>query len=84
MNDTERQILHCLDELASLVEGMRHAPASPKPKLLPIFERIESLALQLGPSADPALRHFLRQKSYEKARHHLQELSRAGSGRPGS
>jgi len=42
--------------------------ANPKPSLLPLFARIDGLAEQLPPTADPELRHFLRRKSYQKAK----------------
>ena len=36
-----------------------------------IFRRLDGLTLQLPPDADPQLRHFLEQKSYQKARNLL-------------
>jgi hypothetical protein len=66
----EKSLLAALDELAAAVKAM--SSANPKPDLLPLFARIEELAGQLPSDADPALRHYLRQKSYEKARLYLQ------------
>ena len=66
MSETERQILASLQELDRLVQTMR--TANPKPNLLPIFERLDALTLELGAAADPSLLHYLRKKSYEKAR----------------
>ncbi len=66
MTDTEKEILGLLNELQSLAAGMKTAAA--KPNLLPVFSRLDQLAQQLPPSADPQLRHYLHNKSYEKAR----------------
>ena len=71
MTDLEQQILNSLTELENAVSGM--ATATPKPDLLPIFARIDTLATQLPPNADPSLLHYLRKRSYEKARLFLQE-----------
>ena len=55
-----------LGELDAAVKAM---PATnPKPNLLLFFTRIDELAEQLPPDADPALLHYLHKKSYEKAR----------------
>ena len=70
MTETEDAILQALIELDSVVKGM--ATAKPKPNLLPIFERIDDLALQLPRGTDPQLLHYLHKKSYEKARLFLQ------------
>jgi hypothetical protein len=67
---TEHEILSVLVELDSTVARM--ATAQPKPSLLPLFQRLDLLASQLPPSADPSLRHYLQKKSYEKARLFLQ------------
>jgi hypothetical protein len=40
--------------------------------LLPIFARLDQLTAQLPPETDPTLLHYLRKKSYEKARLFLQ------------
>jgi hypothetical protein len=55
--------------------------ASPKPDLLPLFERIDSLSAELPKTTDPDLLHFLRRKSYEKARLLLEEKEQAGPQR---
>lgn len=70
VTDTERQILSVLIELETAVARM--ATASPKPNLLPIFQRLDELTRQLPPSTDPGLLHYLHKKSYEKARLYLQ------------
>ncbi len=70
----ERQLL---DALAELDNAMKAMPAiAGKPNLLLLFARIDELAEQLPPDADPQLRHFLQRKSYGKARLFLEE--RAG------
>ncbi len=66
MTQTERSILQTLVELESAVQSM--AAASPKPDLRPLFARIDALAGQLPGGTDPDLIHFLRGKSYQKAR----------------
>lgn len=45
---------------------------TPKPNLLPIFLRLDDLTRALPANADPLLLHYLRKKSYEKARLFLQ------------
>lgn len=44
------------------------AKSNPKPDLLSLFAEIDRLTEQLPPSTEPALLHYLRQKSYRKAR----------------
>jgi len=70
MIETENQILKALLELEQAVKLM--ATANPKPNLLPIFARLDQLTAQLPPEADSTLLHYLRKKSYEKARLFLQ------------
>ncbi|MDE3069030.1 MAG: hypothetical protein KGJ60_15980 [Verrucomicrobiota bacterium] len=62
----EKNLLRALVELERAI----HAPpgAGPKPDLLPLFSRIDELAGRLPTGTDPALAHYLRKKSYEKAR----------------
>ena len=66
----ELQLLEALTALDDAVKAM--TKAGPKPSLLPLFSRIDSLAEQLPPGTDPELRHFLERKSYEKARMRLE------------
>jgi hypothetical protein len=61
----EQQILDNLMELEASAAKM--AAANPKPDLLPIFSRLDELARQLPPGADPDLLHYLHRKSYQKA-----------------
>jgi hypothetical protein len=70
MSETEQQVLQTLLQLEQAAATM--ATANPKPDLLPIFARLDELARQLPPSADPMLLHYLHRKSYEKARLLLQ------------
>ncbi|MFZ0828356.1 MAG: hypothetical protein WAO02_13125 [Verrucomicrobiia bacterium] len=65
----EKNLLAALGELDAAVKAM--PAANPKPNLLPLFTRIDELAKQLPPDADPALLHYLHKKSYEKARLYL-------------
>lgn len=66
MTQTERLILQTLVELERAVQSM--AAARPKPDLRPLFARLDTLAGQLPSGADPNLLHYLRGKSYHKAR----------------
>jgi hypothetical protein len=66
MTATESAILDALVELDDQVKTM--ATANPKPSLLPIFSRLDDLTRQLPPQTSPDLLHYLRKKSYEKAR----------------
>ena len=70
MTDIEKNILDSLLELEATIKTM--ATANPKPSLQPLFTRIDSLTGQLPRETDPDLLHYLRRKSYEKARLFLQ------------
>lgn len=70
MTETQQQILETLLELESAIARM--AASTPKPDLLPLFERIDQLTRVLPPTTDPNLLHYLHKKSYQKARMHLQ------------
>lgn len=66
MTAIEHDILKALQDLDATVKTM--ATANPKPNLLPLFQRIETLADQLPRSTSPDLLHYMQKKSYEKAR----------------
>jgi hypothetical protein len=66
MTDIEKQILDSLIELEAA--GASMPTANPKPNLQPLFGRLDELARQLPKGTDPNLAHYLRQKSYQKAR----------------
>ena len=70
MTETENAILQTLLELETTVRSL--ATASPKPSLLPLFERLDLLAKKLPRTTEPDLLHYLHKKSYEKARLLLQ------------
>jgi hypothetical protein len=80
MTETEQALLHALTELDEVVRKM--ATTKPKPNLLPLFARIDELARDLPPNANPELLHFLHRKSYEKAR--LLLLGRAAENAKGT
>ena len=65
MNQIEQELLE-----ASAAAMPR---ANPKPDLRPLFARLESLEARLPPGTDPDLVHYLRRKSYQKARAFLQQ-----------
>ena len=77
MTATEQAIRDALIELDATATRM--ATADPKPSLAPLLKRLDQLAGQLPPDGDPELRHFLEQRSYEKALIQLQG-DRAASG----
>lgn len=62
------QLLAALSEFESSVAASR---SGLKPDLQALFRRLDTLAAQLPPDADPQLSHFLAQKSYAKARAYL-------------
>lgn len=70
MTTIERSILDVLLQLEEAVRSMPHS--NPKPNLRPLFAQLDLLAGQLPKEADPALLHYLRKHSYEKARLWLQ------------
>jgi hypothetical protein len=71
MISSEKALLDALVELDSAVKNMR--TANPKPNLVALFERIDSLTRELPRETDPGLLHYLHKKSYEKARLFLQD-----------
>jgi hypothetical protein len=70
MTPAEREILDTLVTLDRMVQSIQ--TASPKPNLLPLFEKLDSLTRSLPAGTDPSLLHYLYKKSYEKARLHLE------------
>jgi hypothetical protein len=70
MTNQEQAVLDTLLELETAVNSMR--TANPKPDLQDLFSRLDKLASQLPKGTDPQLRHYLANKSYEKARLLLQ------------
>ena len=78
MTQAEQQILDTLLELESSVARMK--TETPKPNLIPIFTRLDALAAALPAGTDPLLLHYLRKKSYEKARLFLQGRDAENAG----
>jgi hypothetical protein len=70
MTDVTQRLRESLEELDQTVATM--ATANPKPNLLPLFERIDTLARTLPPGTDPSLMHYLQKRSYQKALLYLQ------------
>ena len=63
-----------LDQLLALEQTVAKMPtASPKPDLLPIFNRLDELTAQLPRGTEPDLLHYLHRKSYQKATDFLQQ-----------
>ncbi|HYG24536.1 MAG TPA: hypothetical protein VEH04_17295 [Verrucomicrobiae bacterium] len=71
MTTTEQELLAALGDLEAGVAAMK--TAQPRPNLLPLFSRIDTLTAQLPAEASPELLHFLRKRSYEKARLWLED-----------
>ena len=70
MTTLEESLLEALTELERTAASMK--TANPKPKLQPLFQRLDELTAQLPRDTDPSLLHYLHKKSYEKARLWLQ------------
>ena len=70
MKEAEKAVLQALLELEATVASM--PTAQPKPDIMPLFERLDRLTEQLPRDTDPALLHYLRKKSFQKARLWLQ------------
>lgn len=70
MTEIEKTILISLTDLDRAVKSLR--TAKPKPELQPILARLDRLTEELPRNSDPTLVHYLRKKSYEKARLFLQ------------
>ena len=70
MTATEQALLQTLMELDRQVSTL--ATASPKPDLMPTFNRLDELTASLPPETSPDLMHYLRKKSYQKARFYLE------------
>ena len=66
----EKDLLGALIQLEDAVRAM--PTANHKPSLLPLFARLDELTARVPRNADPTLLHYLRKKSYEKARLYLQ------------
>ena len=64
----KKDLLNTLVELDAAVKAM----PNPKLDLLKLFARIDELTRQLPRDTNPALLHYLRKKSYQKARLFLQ------------
>jgi hypothetical protein len=80
MTALEKKILSALDELDSAVKSM--PTANPKPNLLPMFSKLDTMTNELPRGTDPQLHHYLFKKSYEKARLFL--LGRDAENKTGS
>jgi hypothetical protein len=66
ITEAERAVLDSLRQLDSTVKAM--AGPAPGPDLGSLFALVDRLAEALPPETSPDLLHFLRKKSYEKAR----------------
>lgn len=70
MSVVESKILASLIELEQAVASLQ--TAQPKPDLISLFNRIDTLTRELPPGTDGTLLHYLHKKSYQKARLYLQ------------
>ena len=71
MSEIEEKLRRALTELDRRVKLM--ASAAEKPDLRPLFAEVDALAGQLPAGSSPQLRHYLQQRSYEKARLFLED-----------
>jgi hypothetical protein len=71
--DVQDQLRVALLEYFRAIEQQQHPDAVQRPPLREHFVRIDSLSLQLPSDCDPQLRHYMTQKSYEKALNFLQD-----------
>ena len=76
----EQNLLNALVELEQAGRFLR--ATHPQSDLPALFARIDELAKELPRDTDPALRHYLQKKSYEKARLFL--LGRDGENQAGN
>jgi hypothetical protein len=69
MENTLDDLAAALRERLAIIadEASRRDEARHMARLQDVSERIERLATELPPSADPQLRHFLARRSYSKA-----------------
>ncbi|MBM3822761.1 MAG: hypothetical protein FJ404_07745 [Verrucomicrobia bacterium] len=70
MTTAENELLEALLELERSIQPSGSAGANVSFQAL--FARIDEAGAKLGPGIDPALRHYLQKKSYQKARMFLQ------------
>lgn len=70
MNEPEAKLLSTLLQLEGAVQAM--SKPGPKPDVISIFEQLDRLTETLPPQTDPTLLHYLRKKSYQKARFWLE------------
>jgi hypothetical protein len=67
VNMTLNELKNALENYFEAIALQKSADESTRPPLRPHFEKLDQLAAQLPPHADPQLRHYMKQKSYEKA-----------------
>jgi hypothetical protein len=67
MNSLYQELESALVGYFDAVEKQRSASESERPPLRPHFEKLDALTKQLPSNVDSQLRHYMKQKSYEKA-----------------
>lgn len=72
ISDFQEQLKEALLEYFRAVEFQQAADPGQKPPLRSHFEKLDSLSSRLPADADPRLRHYMSQKSYQKALNFLQ------------
>ena len=80
MTELESKVLEQLNALEAGIAGIRDG-IEPKPNLMPIFQELDRLESTMAPREAPRLRHYLQNKSYEKAK--LWLLGRDAENLPG-
>jgi hypothetical protein len=61
------ELRNALENYFEAIALQKSADESQRPPLRPHFEKLDQLASQLPADTDPQLRHYMKQKSYEKA-----------------
>ncbi len=70
--DLDSKIEKALTDYFRAIEDQKLSDPAKRPPLRPHFEALDALRDQLPQGANPRLRHFMEQKSYEKALQLLQ------------
>jgi hypothetical protein len=70
-NEFHQELRTALDEYFQAVESQKNPEPEKRMPLRPSFEKLDGLAARLPGNVDPQLRHYMAQKSYQKAFDHL-------------
>jgi len=68
MTAFEEELRNLLHDFSEAVELQRSADPAKKPPIRPLLDKLDAVAARATSDIHPRLRHYLEQKSYEKAR----------------